>query len=256
MAKPFLAIAVLLALAPAIASPGLAQSSLSERLANERLGAARPGAYQAGDHLNFMLDREDDHYLLRFDGEPEIFVLYADHAALGARVLKYDTNDTVIRVAGWGGLTLYTDKSPDGLPATRVGDSTPLVEPDVSLNATMQAASDEAEHLAYTDHLSVSFSTDWNSLANDAHLRALCFDTIENTGRGLERFAATPAGIHALTSRVTAVLIQTSGRPTLQLKSGQLIVTYDPRQGYAGRASSRAIARALGTIFGVKAAGN
>ncbi|MDE3116641.1 MAG: DUF4908 domain-containing protein [Pseudomonadota bacterium] len=256
MAKPFLAIAVLLALAPAIASPGLAQSSLAERLENDRLGAARPGTYQAGDHLTFMLDRDGDHYLLRFADNPEIFVLYADRAALGGRVLKYDTNETVIRVAGWGGITLYTDKAPNGLPATRIGDSTPPVQPAISLDATMQAASDEAEHLAYADHLNVSFSTNWNSLADDAHLRALCFDTIQNTGRGLERFAATPAGAYALSSRVTAVLIQTSGRPTLELKNGQLIVTYDPRQGYAGRASSRAIARALGTIFGIKAADN
>jgi len=256
MAKPFLAIALLLALAPAVASQGLAQTSLSERLESERLGAVRSGAYQAGDHLTFTLDRDGAHYLLRFAGDPEIFVLYADHAALGGRVLKYDTNETAVRVAGWGGITLYTDKNPNGLPATRLGDSTPPATPDISLGALIQAASDETAHLAYADHLSLSFSAAWNSLADDANLRALCFQTIQNTGLGLERFAATGAGAHALTSHVTAVLIQTSGRPTLQLKNGQLIVTYDPGQGYAGRASSRAIARALGTIFGIKAAVN
>ncbi|MBU6442485.1 MAG: DUF4908 domain-containing protein [Alphaproteobacteria bacterium] len=256
MARPFLAIAVLLALAPAVASPAFAQSSLAERLQSERLGAARTGTYQAGDHITFMLDRDGAHYLLRFAGDPEIFVLYADHTALGGRVLKYDTNQSVLGVAGWGAITLYTANNPNGLPATRIGDSTPPAAPDVSLDALMQAASDEAEHLAYTDHLAISFSTDWNGLAADPGLRALCFDTIENTGRGLERFAASPAGAHVLKGRVNAVLVQTSGRPTLQLRNGQLIVTYDPSQGYAGRASSRAIAHALGTIFGLKAAQN
>lgn len=252
MAKPFIAIAAALALACFVAPLANAQSSLSARLATDRLAAIQPGTYQAGEQVNFTLDRAGDNFLLRFDGDPEIFVLYADHASLGGRVLKYDSGETALRVAGWGGITLYTDKQPGGLPAVRTADPVPSAQPDVSLDEVKNAASDEAEHLAYVRRLNLSFSADWSAMAGDAHLRALCFDTIENTARGIDRFAASAEGHRALAAHVSMVLVTTSGKPTLRLSGKQLTVTFDPGKGYAGRASSRAIAHALGTIFHIK----
>jgi hypothetical protein len=45
--------------------------------------------------------------------------------------------------------------------------------------------------------------------------------------------------------------MQTSERPAIQMNGKTLIVTFNPRQGYTGRASSRAIAFALGKLFSV-----
>jgi hypothetical protein len=180
-------------------------------------------------------------------------VLYSDHASLGGRVLKYDSGETALQITGWGGITLYTDKRPGGLPAVRTGDSDPPSLPDVSLEEVKKAASDEAQHLAYLHRLNLSFNADWGTLADDAALRALCFDTLENTARGIDRFSAFSGGRRALITHVGAVLVATSGKPTLRLKGKSLTVTFDPDAGYAGRASSRAIARALGQLFDVKA---
>lgn len=251
MARPFLAVAAALMLAFFAAAHAQAQSSLSERLASEKLAEVEPGTYQAGD-IEFMLDRDQGHYLLRFAGSPEVFVLYADHASLGGRVLKYDSGQTVLKVTGWGGITLYTDKKPEGLPAVRNGDSQPPSLPDVSLDDMKHAASDESQHLAYMRRLNLSFSADWDKLASDAQSRALCFDALENAARGIDRFTAGAAAQKAIAAKVRAVLMAESGKPTLELKGEKLIVTYDPDNGYAGRASSRAIARALGTIFHIK----
>ena len=247
-------VAAALALTLLAAPAANAQSSLAARLATERLAEVRPGNYQAGDDRISRSTRDDGHYLLRFKrANPEIFVLYADHASLGGRVLKYDSGETAMQIAGWGGMTLYTDKKPGGLPAVRTGNSAPPAMARVSLDAVKKAASDEAEHLAYVRRLALRFSADWTALAGNAALRALCFDTLENAARGIDRFAATPAGRKALSYHVTAVLVATGGKPTLHLQGKTLTVTFDPDIGYAGRASSRAIARALGLIFHVEA---
>jgi len=252
MARPLLAVATALAPAWIAVPPAQAQSSLAARLATDRLAAIEPGTYQAGESVEFTIDSDGTHYLLRFAGEPEVFVLYADHAPLGGRVLKYDSGETVLQITGWGGMTLYTDKKPGGLPAVRTGDSVAPSLPAVSLEEMKNAAADEAQHLAYLHRLNLSFSADWDTLADNAAVRALCFDTLENTARGIDRFSTLSDGRHALITHVVAVLVATGGKPTLQLNGKSLTVTFDPNMGYAGRASSRAIARALGTLFNVK----
>ena len=252
MVRPFLAVAAALTLACTAAPAARAQSALAAKLATDRLATIEPGTYQAGDSVEFTLDSDGTHYLLRFAGDPEVFVLYADHASLGGRVLKYDSGETALQVTGWGGITLYTDKKPGGLPAVRTGDSVPPSLPAVSLEEMKNASADEAQHLAYLHRLNLSFSTDWETLADNAAVRALCFDTLENTARGIDRFSALSDGRRALVTHVVAVLVATSGKPTLQLNGKSLTVTFDPNTGYAGRASSRAIARALGRLFDVK----
>lgn len=249
MARPFLAIAAVCILAYLAATAADAQSPFEERLATDRLAAVEPGTYQAGENVTFMLDRGGANYLLRFGGDPEVFVLYISHAPLGGRLLKYDTGKTALRVAGWGGLTLYTDQAPGGLPAVRMGDSMPPSPPEVSLDEVRSAAADESLHLAYMNRLNLGFTAAWNTLAANDNLRAWSFDTIENTARGIDLFAESADGRKALVSHVGIVLVTTSGKPTLRLAGKELIVTYDPGKGYAGRASSRAIARALGIVF-------
>jgi len=246
MARLFIAIVALILAGVPLSARAQAPFGLSF----ERIGEVEPGTYLAGDNVKFTLTANGDTFLLRFDGNPEVFVLYAGHASLGGRVLKYDSGETAMQVAGWGGATLYTDAAPNGLPAERTGDPTPVPElPDVSLSDIQNAANDEMQHLAYMRGLRMTVSADWNALANDANTRALAFDTMENTVRGLDRFSYSATGREALSRHVDTLRIETAGRPTLTLKLKTLIVTFNPNRGYEGRASSRAISRALGAVF-------
>jgi len=244
-----LCIAILTLLLGSALIPARAQDSFGGRLSLERIGEVKPGAYLAGDNVRFSLVNDGDDFLLRFDNNPEVFVLYAGHASLGGRILKYDSGETVLQVAGWGGMTLYTDTAPTGLPAVRTGDATTPAPANVSLSDMQSAAEDESQHLAYMRGLRLSVSADWQALANNAAARGMAFDTMENAVRGLDRFSYSAGGREALSHRVDALMIETSGRPTLSLKTKTLIVTFNPARGYEGRASSRAIARALGAIF-------
>ena len=146
----------------------------------------------------FTLDAYGDKYLIRFAGDPEVYVLYADHAPLGGRALKYDSGAMVIRVAGWGGVTLYTDAAPGGVPAERTGDSLPPSPGQISLFDMQNAAEDEAEHLAYSRRIHLTFTADWNALAGDTRMRALCFDAMENAARGIDRFVTNAQGARRL----------------------------------------------------------
>jgi hypothetical protein len=247
MARLFIAIAALLLVSAT--TPLCAQDSLSERMSAGRLGDVAPGAYLAGDTVKFSLVPDGENFLLRFDGDPEVFVLYTAHASLGGRELKYDSGETALQVAGWGGMTLYTDADPNGLPAERTGDTVPPSPANVSLGDMQNAAGDEAEHLAYTRGLRLNFNADWGALAANPVMRAFAFDTLENTVRGIDRFSITAAGREALAKRVSTVMVAMGGKPTIGLNGKALVVTFNPERGYEGRASSRAIARALGKVF-------
>jgi hypothetical protein len=229
---------------------------MASRLAVERVGVIQSGTYQAGDEIRFTLTRLNDNFLLRFDGAPEVYVLYVTQGSMGGRVLKYDFDRTALRVSGWGGMTIYTQKDPGGIPATRTGDATaPQLQP-VSLADMIDTARKDSARIALTHHIQLDFDTNWNRLSSDARLRALCFDAMENAARGIERFAANAAGHRALAHHVKTVLIRTSGKPTIALDHSTLTVTYDPATGYVGRASSRAIASALHRLFRLPQTGN
>ncbi|HEY7976782.1 MAG TPA: DUF4908 domain-containing protein [Rhizomicrobium sp.] len=244
-----LCIAILTLILAGALVPARAQDAPNGKLSLERLGEIQPGTYLAGDDVRFTLVKDRDNYLLHFDNNPEVFVLYAGHASLGGRVLKYDSGETVLQVAGWGGMTLYTDAAPTGLPATRTGDGAVPMPPSVSLSDIQNAAEDEAQHLAYMRGLRLTVTADWATVSIDGATRALAFDTMENTVRGLDRFSYNAVGRELLAHRIDTVMVETAGKPTLRLKAKTLTVTFNPARGFEGRASSRAISRALGSIF-------
>jgi Domain of unknown function (DUF4908) len=250
MPRRGLVIAAIVLLLSAIAGRG--QDSPLGRLGG---GDIQTGAYTASNGPSFTLSKYDDKYLARFGGDPEIYVLYPDHGSLGGLVLKYDSGAIAMAVSGWGAVTIYTDAQPNGLPAERTGDADAPTLPFVSLTAMQEAATDEGTHLTYTRGLNISFDADWNALINDVVLRKQTFDVMENAARGIDRFAAIPAGRAALSQRLDAVHIVIGGRPQIALHNRTLLVTFSPSRGFAGRASSHGIARALGQMFGVPTAG-
>ncbi|HTK79400.1 MAG TPA: DUF4908 domain-containing protein [Rhizomicrobium sp.] len=236
------------------APPALAQTGLLERLTIERLAAVQPGTYLAGDRLKFDIQPTGGSFLLRFESNPEIFVLYSDRASLGSRILKYDSGEMAARVAGWGGLTLYTDSQPNGLPAVRIGDATLPSPSPLTVGEMENVATIESRHLASSRKLRVAFTADWSVLETSADLRAKALDAMENAARGLDRFARSASARGAISGHINTVTLATGVRPTISLRGKTLIVTFNPEHGYFGRASSRAIARALAVVLPVRKA--
>ena len=236
------------------APPGV-PPGMASRLASERMGPVQPGLYSAGDSGSFMLEPyASNKYLLRFAGRTENFVLTMDRASLGAKLLKYDTGTTAIRVSVWGGVTLYTQDAPQGVPATYQGATAPTSELAISAVELQTAINDESSHLTYVQNIALKFSADPAVLAADAETRGRAFDALTNAAVGIERFlAANPMLRPVLVKRLNSVKVAEGGKPTVTLVGQTLLVSFVPGEGHEGHASSLAIQQELLKLLAISA---
>lgn len=246
------AVAILSLLLPAaaMAQPPGVTDALAARLAAERGTAIEPGRYSAGEGRGFTIMPYRGKYLLRLDGMAENFVLTADPASLGAKLLKYDTGAAALSISIWGGVTLYASDAPGGLPATHQGGAGAFTPIAVSASELRSALSDEAAHFSYAGDLTLQFVADNSSLA-DPDARALAFDTLANVQGGIERIIATAAGKRAVSRRISTVKLEKAAKPGLALSGRNLVVRYAPQDGYLGRLSSHAVAQQLAKLLAV-----
>lgn len=249
-----LAITMLLAATVAVAAqpdggPGVVPA-MASRLAAERLSAVDPGLYGAGDRSFVLEPYGAGKYLLRFVGSSENFVLTAERGSLGARILKYDTGTTALRVSVWGGLTLYTQDNPGGLPATRQGDTAPTMPMTVTSDELATAFTDESGHMTYVQKVALKFSADPAVMQADPETRGRAFDALINAAAGIERFLASlPVARQVFAKRINAVKVAEGGKPTITIAGSTLLVSFVPSEGHEGHASSLAIEQELTRLF-------
>lgn len=234
--------------------------SMAARLSAEQMGPVRPGVYSTGDGSQiFTLSSYNGKYLLSFQNSPEVFVLSAEHGSLGARLLKYDTGATALRVSVWGGVTLYTQDAPGGMPATRQGDAPVPVALAVSQPELEAAMQDEASHLTYVQKVDLRFSADPAVMAADPQTRGRAFDALVNAAAGIERFLTQipPAQLSqaraAFTRRVNSVKLTEGGKPAVALTGQTLLVSFVPDEGAEGHVSSLAVQQELSRLLATPA---
>jgi hypothetical protein len=238
-------------------SPPGTPPGMASRLAAERIGAIKPGLYSAdaSDGGSFILEPYGTNkYLLRFPDHAENFVLTVDRASLGAKLLKYDTGTTALRVSIWGGLTLYTQDAPQGVPATYQGAAPPTAPLAISAPELETAFNDETSHFAYVQNITLKFSADPAVLAADPETRGRAFDALTNAAVGIERFlASNPQARQALVKRVNSVKVAEGGKPTVTLAGQTLLVSFVPGEGHEGHASSLTIQQELSKLLAISA---
>jgi hypothetical protein len=241
------------ALAQPDAPPGVSPYAnvMAARLSAERVGEARPGQYSTGDgRIVFTLAPDNNKYLLRFQDSPEVFVLSVEHSSLGARLLRYDTGATAIRVSVWGGLTLYTHDAPGGMPATRQGDAPAPVQLTVTQPELQAAMRDETSHLTYMQNVDLRFSTTPSVMAADPQTRAWAFDALVNAARGIERFLVSlPLARQNFIQHINSVKLVEGVKPAITLAGRTLLVNFVPDAGHAGHASSLAVQKELSRLL-------
>ena len=225
-------------------------SSLQARLSSDRLGHLEPGTYEAGEKGEFELGVAGSKYLLRSKGSVEVFVLAPDSAAMGGRILRYDSGETAIQVSGWGGVTFYTDANPQGLPAVRSGGTPTFAPSPASADDIRVAALDLGEAMNRAHRMNVGFSVNWSTVPDTSVARARTLDALENIARGIERLGHFPQWRQAIARRICEITLAKGETPAVTLSGKNLLITFNPDTGYEGRASSRAIATALGTLLG------
>ena len=108
-------------------------------------------------------------------------------------MLKYDTGEVALQVAGWGGLTLYTEDERGGVPAERADDETDNFEPaPVAAKDVKGFALKLAQDLEQAHDFGVGFAADWDEIAQGDGVRALAVDAMRNAAYALDRLAERP----------------------------------------------------------------
>jgi len=248
-ARPF-AFLRMLGLAVTLAAP-LATPAFTAEEAPPRLllppVAPMPadGRYLAADRLRFMIDHDEDQIRLRFIGSDEVFYLSSEPAPLGGRVLKYDSGDVALQVAGWGGVTLYTAEEKEGIPAERADDADDFDPKPVAAKDLKAFAAKLAQSIVADLDFAVGFAADWDrlALASAEKARALAVDSMRNAAYAVALVAKSPK--RGIADKFHLVRVVEAAQPGLKLQEGTLTVAYAPQLGPQGRPSSLAIARVL-----------
>ena len=245
-----LALAPLLALTFAPPSLGAEEPPAVKLLLPPLAPAPSDGRYLADDELRFMIAVEGDQIRLRFLDSDEIFYLTSEPAALGGRVLKYDTGEVALQVAGWGGLTLYTKDERGGIPAERADDEVDNFEPaSVTAKDVRAFALKLSQDLEQAHDFGVGFAMDWDELAQGGDAaRALAVDAMRNAAYALDQLAETPDR-DAIANRFHLVRVTAAAEPGVKMQDGVLVISYAPEAGPSARPSSRAISRVLTDAF-------
>jgi len=249
MAAPLTAFRLVMTLAAGLAAAMLAPmaGAAPTTLRDALVGDGRPDVpviarYQTDEGGGFVLDRSSPLPLLKFEDDPEIWVLQPAPSARGDTVYRNDIGEPMLRATRFGGMTVFTSSRPDGSAAALEGVSPPLrmppLPPAVLFNRFYQASvrtSRAAQH-------QVGFETREDAEPATA---ALLADTAMVASEALVSIAGRPGG-KTLLARITDVLIAQGDRAGAVLQRGVLTITIVPAKGLAGRPSSRRIEHAAG----------
>jgi hypothetical protein len=208
----------------------------------------RDGTYTAGDKQEFVLDHLGEWVRLRFSGSDEVFYLSTEAAPLGARVLKYDTGSPALRVAGWGGVTLYTPQATTGTPAEYSDVIRNVEPPPVAGNDVKRFAAGLAKEVDARTDFAIGFAADWDELSRSEPIRMLACDAMRNAIYALEQTAEGPAR-NTISDGLHIVRVVKGDAVTAVVRRGVLTVTIAPKLGASARPSSLAIERVLVASF-------
>lgn len=203
------------------------------------------GRYLAGEDVEFWIDAQGDEVRLRFADNEEVFYLSSEPSTLGGRVLKYDTGDVALAVSGWGGLTLYTDEVPNGIPAELMGEAPNLDPRPVTARETQVFAAELARRLDADLNLEVGFAANWDRISRGNRVRTLATDVMRNASYALANLSVNPELKTQTASTVRVIRIVPADAPAVKVENDVVTISFDANGDASDRPSSRAIREAI-----------
>ncbi len=238
-----------LALATALAFPSFAANPPPGRLPFAQTAPILPdGLYTANDQLLLYIDHGQGQVRLKFADSDEVFYLSNEPGALGGRVLKYDTGEVALQVAGWGGVTLYTEGFKGGVPLELSDVTDDLTPEELGSGELKNFAMTLMQDLSARCDFAIDFAADWEALAHSSPARALAVDAMRNAAYALNLAAKGPKR-SAIAEHLHTVRLTSAAKAGVSLQNGALVIEYAPREGASARPSSLMIARVLDAAF-------
>jgi hypothetical protein len=245
-----------LGVSPALVTPRSPQNqALPFQLAAPASLLPAAGAYVTNDVPSFNIDIRADEIRLSFVGSEEVFYLTSSPAPLGGRVLKYDTGEVALMVSGWGGVTLYSDEMPSGVPAELLRANA-LPSPIAPINtrpaqiADVKTLADQlAADVARRGLFRIGFSADFEMLSRENETtRSLAAEAMRNAAYALGQMT-NKSEREAAAKILRQVRVNPAAQAGAAIQNGALVVSYAPGGGPSARPSSLAISRLLSQEF-------
>jgi hypothetical protein len=223
---------------------GAPATLLREAYPTTRLGD-RPetpltGRYQMDDGGAFVLDRSTARPLLKFDDDPEIWALQPAPGPRGDTIYRNDLGEPMLRATRLGGMTVFTQRRPDGSAAALNGASAPLRIVQMSPQALFRTFYQASLRASRAAGRQIAFETREDA---DASTAAYFADAATVASEALVEVAGLHGGRAAL-SHITDVVVGEGAKAGAAVQKGVLTVTIVTGQGVFGRPSSRRIEKA------------
>jgi hypothetical protein len=225
---------------PAVAAPEWVRNALSLGRDNQLRATPMVARFIIQEGGAFVLDRSRNPALLKFDDGAEIWAVQSSRGPRGDILFKDDVGDTLLRATKMGGMTVFTERQPEGSAAALVGASTPLKITPMGASGLYQRLVLASYRCTHAAHHLVSFQVP----DADAHSAPVIGDAVSLAAEAIISLAGRPAG-RAATGRVEKVMVIKGARPAVVLQHGTLIIDVVPAQGLAGHPSSVRIEQAI-----------
>jgi Domain of unknown function (DUF4908) len=200
------------------------------------------GRYETDEGGVFIFDRSAPRPLLKFEDDPEIWVLQPAPGPRGDVIYRNDLGEEMLRATSLGGMTVFTEKRPGGSPAALDGASPPLRLPPLSPAGLVSRFYQASVRASRAGQHQIGFETREDAEAVTATALA---DAAVVASEALVDLSAAPNG-KGLLARINDVVIAQGGKPNAAMQKGVLTVTIVAAQGVFGRPSSRKIEWAAG----------
>jgi len=202
--------------------------------------AAPPIArYVSQDGDSFTLDLTQDQALLKFDDNPEVWVLKAQPAPRGDVIYKNDLGEPMLRATRLGGFTVFTDHRPEGEAVALAGNAAPIRLGSLGPQALLEKLGQASLRASHAARHVILFDAEANPASS-----ALIADAATVASVAVIRLSDRPQGRNRVAG-LKRVFLEQGKRVAAVFQKGTLRITVTPNQGLAGRPSSGRIAAAM-----------
>jgi hypothetical protein len=221
-------------------TPAWVKNALSLGREDQLHGAPQVARFSIDEGGEFVLDRSHHPFLLKFDDDPEVWVVSPSRGPRGDILFKDDIGDILLRVTKLGGVTAFTSRRPMGSAATLDGSASPLHLTPIGPTALFQRLIIASVRCGHVSRHSVSF----DALEADAKSAPLMADAALSVIDAFVGLAGTAEGRLAL-GRVARVQLIVGPTPQAWMRHAVLIVAVTPNDGLSGHPSSARLAQVI-----------
>ncbi|WP_425410310.1 DUF4908 domain-containing protein [Hyphococcus sp.] len=172
---------------------------------------------------------------------PEIYELSATRAPRGDVIYKNSREDTLLRIAAYGGATVYWPGEVRGVAASKsFGDDRPLTLGRADWETVVRRAQGASAQLSALTGAPIYFDISAGDRSANANSAVLA-DAIVTAAKGLSLVADDETGAAAVAARIKRVVFLPSSDPEISMGGAILEIRYVPGQDIQGRPSSAEI---------------